>query len=176
MATAAAKMSSDIQTLGESPLTTAVVQAVTNGLTMCETTAKCVGLSRIPGNETGIVTGLIGVHGNVSGFITVNLSEQFAIHAVGGLLQEKYEGLTSQVVDGVGEIANIIIGGIKSTLAGTEWGFSHITVPSVIVGKGYHIAFARGLEFLSVTFEHEDEEVVMLQDRLLNVSMSLLRL
>ncbi len=175
-ATATANLGSQIQALGESELTNAVLQSVSKGLVMCETNAECVGLSRIPGNDRGIVTGMIGVHGKVSGFITLNMSERFAIRAVGGLLQEEYAGLTSQVVDGVGEITNIIVGGIKSLLSNTAWGFSHITVPSVIVGKGYSIAYARGLNFLATTFENDDEEAVMLEDRLMNVSMSLLRL
>jgi hypothetical protein len=61
-------------------------------------------------------------------------------------------------------------------LASSKWGFTQITVPSVIVGRGYSIAYARGLEFLTVTFEHEDREAVLLEDRLIQVSMSLLTL
>jgi chemotaxis protein CheX len=138
--------------------------------------ARCVGVSAVPGIDSGIVTGLIGVHGRVSGFITVNLAERFAVRAVEGLLQEKHGQLTSQVVDGVGEITNIIVGGIKSQLASTPWAFSHITVPSVIVGKGYHIAYARGLSFVCMTFESNDVDAVMLEDRLMQVSLSFLRL
>ena len=80
------------------------------------------------------------------------------------------------MVDGVGEITNIIVGGIKSALANTNWAFPHITVPSVIVGNGYRMAYARGLEFLCVVFEHDDPEAVMLQDRMMQVSISLLKL
>ena len=80
------------------------------------------------------------------------------------------------MVDGAGEITNIIVGGIKSALSKTKWGFSQITVPSVIVGKGYSIAYARGLEFLNVTFEHNDNEAVLLEDRLIQISISLLEL
>lgn len=89
-------------------------------------------------------------------------------------MQESFGELTSQVVDGAGEITNIIVGGIKSALANSQWGFSQTTVPSVIVGQGYSIAYARGLEFVNVTFEHNDEEAVLLEDRLVHVSISLL--
>jgi chemotaxis protein CheX len=98
----------------EADLAKAVISSVQSGLAMCETGSRCVGLSAVPSSESGLVTGLIGVHGRVSGFITVNLSQRFAIRAVEGLLQEKFGTLTSQVVDGVGEITNIIVGGIKS--------------------------------------------------------------
>lgn len=160
----------------DSLLLKAVLDSVGNALVMCNARARFAGVSAIPTRDQGRVTGLIGVHGRVSGFVTVNMSERFAIAAVEGLLQDKFGGLTSQVVDGAGEITNIIVGGIKGSLANSNWGFSHITVPSVIIGTGYDIAYAKGLEFLCVTFEHQDNEAVMLTDRLLQVSMSLLRL
>jgi chemotaxis protein CheX len=159
-----------------STLLAAAVAAVEGAFTMCGITARCVGVSTVPVREQGRVTGLVGVHGKVSGFCTVNMAERVAIRAVGGLLQEEFKELNSQVVDGTGEIANLVVGGIKSALANSKWGFTQITVPSVIVGSGYAIAYARGLEFLNVTFEHEDREAVLLEDRLIQVSMSLLTL
>ena len=157
-------------------LLNAIVESTNNALKMCEVEARCVGASQVPGKETGIVTGMIGVHGAVSGFVTVNMPERFAIKAVGGLMQDDFgTELSSMVVDGAGELTNMIVGGAKSQLSVTDWNFSHITVPSVIVGEGYSIAYARGLEFLSVTFENNDAEAVLLEDRLFTVSMSLLR-
>lgn len=154
----------------------AVVNSSENAMKMCDMSARCVGASRVPGKEVGIVTGMIGVHGNVSGFATVNMSERFAIHAVSRLMQDDLSTeLTTEVVDGAGELTNMIVGGIKSALSTSDWAFSHITVPSVIVGKGYSIAYARGLEFLSATFEYEDSDAVLIEDRLFTVSMSLLR-
>ena len=108
--------------------------AVEGAFTMCGITARCVGVSTVPVREQGNVTGLIGVHGKVSGFFTVNMAERVAVRAVGGLLQEEFKELNSQVVDGAGEIANLVVGGIKSALASSKWGFTQITVPSVIVG------------------------------------------
>lgn len=150
--------------------------AVESALMMCGTQARCVGVSIVPGRDVGKITGLIGVHGRVSGFVTVNMAERVAIRAVEGLLQDRFGQLTAQVVDGAGEITNLIAGGIKSALGGTCWSFSHITIPSVIVGTGYQIAYARGLDFVSVTFEHADEQSLVLDDRLLQVSISLLKL
>lgn len=154
----------------------AMGDAVNNCLTMCSLRARCVGMCSVPVSEGGLVTGMIGVHGKVSGFITVNMSERLAIRAVGGLLQENYDRLSSQVIDGVGEIANIIVGGMKSALSSTPRAFQSITVPSVIVGTGYSIAYASGLEFLSGVFECQDKEAIMLADRLLQVNVSLLKL
>ena len=154
----------------------AVKDSVDNALGMCGIKVRCVGVSAIPTTESGIITGMIGIHGKVSGFLSVNVPEQLAIRAVEGLLHEQYGKLTSQVIDGAGEITNIIVGGTKAALASTKWGFSNITVPSVIVGESFTIAYARGLEFLSVSFEQEDADVVRLEDRMIHVSLSLLKL
>lgn len=160
----------------DSTLIKAINDGVDSCLTMCDTTAKCVGMSTVPTQEPGRVTGMIGVHGDVSGFITVNMAERVAMTAVAGLLQDHFETLNNQVIDGVGEITNIISGGIKNKLAGTPWAFSNVTVPSVIVGQNYQIAYAQGLEFLSAVFEHADDDALLLNDRLLQVSISLIRL
>jgi chemotaxis protein CheX len=157
-------------------LTRAATTAVTRGFQMCGLQATLVGLARVPVRETGSLTGLIGIHGKVSGFVTLNLSESLAIRAVEGLLGEPFGKLTPQVIDGTGEIANIVTGGMKSQLAGSSWAFGQITVPSMIVGRGYQIAFAKGLEFLAATFELADDTSVMLEDRLATVCLSLLRL
>jgi len=174
MATATAE---ELNTFAVDPvLLKAVVDSVGDCLTMCDTTAKCVGVSSIPTSDSGSVTGMIGVHGDVSGFITVNMAEAVALSAVGGLLQDRFDKLTSQVIDGAGEITNIIAGGIKKGLSGTPWGFKSVTVPSVIVGHSYQIAYAAGLQFLCTTFEQTNEEALMIDDRLVKVALSLIRL
>ncbi|MEN1679997.1 MAG: hypothetical protein AAGJ46_10410 [Planctomycetota bacterium] len=81
----------------------AVVGSTRNALAMCQAEAHCVGASRIPQQQAGTVTGMIGVHGNASGFITANLPERFAMSAVASLMDEKVgDRLTAGVVDGVG--------------------------------------------------------------------------
>jgi chemotaxis protein CheX len=153
-----------------------IVPAVDKCLAMCGVSARCVGASTVPLREPGRVTGIIGVLGAVSGFITVNMAELVARSAVAGLLQERFAELTPQVVDGVGEMTNIIGGGIKSGLAGTKWAFSHVTVPSVIIGNNYQISHAAGLHYFCAVFEHENQETLMLEDRLIQVAVSLVRL
>jgi chemotaxis protein CheX len=157
-------------------LLNAAIAGVQGAFTMCGLTARCVGASAVPVRDGGNITGMIGVHGKVSGFITLNMTERIAVRAVGGLLQEEFTELNSQVVDATGEITNMVVGGIKSALANSKWSFLQITVPSVIVGRGYSIAYARGLEFLNVIFENDDREALLLEDRLIQVSISLLTL
>jgi chemotaxis protein CheX len=165
-----------VETIADPILSKAIITSVGNAFQMCGLKSRVVGLSRVPLKDGGLITGMIGVHGKVSGFMTVNFSESMAIKAVEGLIQDKFGKLTPQVIDGTGEITNIIAGGMKAIVAGTNWGFGQITVPSVIVGKGYQIAFARGLEFVSCAFELEDDFCPLLDERIVQVSLSLLRL
>jgi len=153
-----------------------IVSAVESCLQMCGMEAKCVAVSTVPPHEIGSITGMIGVHGEVSGFVTVNMAERVATSAVGGLLQDKCDSLTPQVIDGVGEITNIIVGGIKKGLSNSKWCFGQTTVPSVIIGRNYQIAYAGGLSFLSATFEHENDDSFTLEDRLIQISLSLIQL
>jgi len=39
-----------------------------------------------------------------------------------------------QVVDGAGELTNIIVGGINSQLTATHWAFNFLTTPTIIIG------------------------------------------
>jgi chemotaxis protein CheX len=154
----------------------AIVDAVPKALTMCGGKARCVGVSRMPSKQHGQLTGLIGAHGRVSGFIAVNMSTRLALHMVDGLLGERFPDLCPQVIDSAGEVTNIIVGGIKSALSRGEWAFTQITVPSVVVGDGYQVAFATGLELLEVCFEVHNPEAIMASDRMLHVTLSLLKL
>jgi chemotaxis protein CheX len=154
----------------------AILDATPKALAMCGGKARCVGVTCMPSKQQGEVTGLIGAHGRASGFIAVNMSKRLALHLVDGLLGERYPDLTPQVIDGAGEVTNIIVGGVKSALSRGEWTFSNITVPSVIVGDGYQVSFASGIELIDVCFEVDNPEAIMTSDRLLHVTLSLLKL
>lgn len=154
----------------------AIVTSTPKALTMCGAKGECVAVSRRPSRQEGEITGLIGVHGNVSGFAAVNMSRRLALHVSNGLLGEFHNEVTPQVIDSVGEVTNILVGGVKSALSRGDWAFSHITVPSVIVGDGYQVAYAGGLEVLDVVFDVENPTAIMVTDRLLHVTLSLLRL
>lgn len=154
----------------------AIVASVQDALAMCGREARCVGVSSVTPGEAGTVTAMIGVHGNVTGFVVVNMTDLVAMKTVGGLLQEEFEKISVQVVDGIGEIANMIAGSIKARIAKTEYAFGQITVPSVIVGRGYQVAFGKGSNFLTVSFEHKDDQTFSADDRLLRVSLSLIKL
>ncbi|MGQ9761186.1 MAG: chemotaxis protein CheX [Thermogutta sp.] len=153
----------------------ALVAAVEDALTMCNARARLVGVNCVPIFEAGAITGVIGLHGKATGFLTFNTCEQVAVALTAGFLQEPVSGINGHVVDTVGELTNLIAGGLKKRVSETPWGIQSVTVPSVIVGHNYQIAYARGITYLSATFEHDNPEAFFLHQRLLQAAVSLLR-
>ena len=84
------------------------------------------------------VSGLIGLTGKCQGMVVVSLGRETAIKAAGIMLGERPDGLNAQVVDTVGELANMIAGAAESQLA--QYQLS-IGLPSVICGKNHSINF-----------------------------------
>lgn len=154
-----------------------VIASVESGLSMCELNVRVVGLSCIPITlPEGRVTGMIGMNGKCTGFMTLILPERVATLAVSGLLQDEFPKLNSQVIDGVGELTNIICGGLKTRLYNTPWMIGTITIPSVILGSNYHISYSKGIEFGAVSFEIDDPETLTIQDRVFTVTTSLMQI
>lgn len=150
----------------------AIIVSVDSGLKMCGKSTRVVGISRIPARAPNIaLMGIIGMSGKNTGFLTVSLSEYVATQAISGLLQETRTTIDSQVIDGVGELTNIIAGGIKSRLANTPWQFLSITVPSVIIGADYSLSFIKGIEYVALSFEIIDDNA----NRFFTVSISLMQ-
>ncbi|HBT77042.1 MAG TPA: chemotaxis protein CheX [Planctomycetaceae bacterium] len=155
-----------------------LIYSVENAFKMCELTVRVVGVTRIPTQlPKCLITGMIGMGGKATGFMTISLPERVATLSVSGLLQDEFATVNSQVVDGIGELTNIIAGGVKSRLVNSpQWMISTITIPSVIIGGDYSIAYTKGIEFGSVTFEVDDSDTLSIDDRLFMVTCSLMQL
>ncbi|MGL4941695.1 MAG: chemotaxis protein CheX [Thermoguttaceae bacterium] len=150
----------------------AIAASVESAFQMCNLNVRIMGVSRIPSRiQHTELMGIVGMSGKNTGFLTVTLTESVAMRAVSGLLQESYTHVDSQVTDGVGELTNIVGGGVKSRLANTPWQFLSLTIPSVISGSDYHLSFVKGIEYVAVTFEAEGDDA----NRFFIVSISLMQ-
>ena len=157
-------------------ITNAIINSVESCLQMCDLKMRVVGVTKIPVQLPHTpVTGMIGLSGKCTGFISLTMPERVATLAVSGLSMEEYTQVNAQVVDGVGEMTNIIAGGLKSKLYNTPWMIGNITIPSVILGENYHIAFTKGIEYCGITFEVDDPDTLTIHDRVFMVSTSLIQ-
>ena len=98
------------------------------------------------------VSGLIGLTGKCQGMVVVSLGRDTAIKAAEILLDERPDGLNKQVIDAVGEIANMIAGAAKAQLVQYELS---VGLPSVICGRNHSIGFPSNSTPILLRFESE---------------------
>jgi chemotaxis protein CheX len=82
------------------------------------------------------VCGIIGFTGQIVGSVVVSFSDQAAEKLVEAFVGIKLERDSADFADAIGELANMIAGSAKHQM-GT---LASISVPSVVIGKGYTIA------------------------------------
>lgn len=98
------------------------------------------------------VSGVIGLSGMAQGTVVVGLGRDTALKATEAMLQERPPEINSDVVDAVGELANIIAGAAKSQL---EHLHLSVSLPSVITGKGHCIQFPTKVTPICIPFDSE---------------------
>ena len=154
-----------------------MITSVESCLQMCNLKVRVVGVTKIPVQlPKAPITGLIGLSGKCTGFISILIPERVATLAVSKLLMEECTTINAQVVDGIGEITNIIAGGLKTKLFNTPWTVNNITIPSVILGDNYNISYSKGIEYCGVTFEVDDPDTITIHDRVFMVNTSLMQM
>lgn len=98
------------------------------------------------------ISGIIGLSGKAKGTVLLGMNSDFAIAVTEKLLGEKPDGITPEVIDAVGELANMIAGGAKTRLE--ELNMS-ISLPSVIAGKNHTVSFPSGAVPIGIPFESD---------------------
>jgi chemotaxis protein CheX len=98
------------------------------------------------------ISGIIGLTGQINGLIGISLCRPLAIRLTSSLLMEDVQTINDDVVDAVGELANMIVGRAKSKL---ETSCLSITVPTVVVGNNQHLCFPEKVIPVRVGFRSE---------------------
>ncbi len=78
------------------------------------------------------VMGVIGLTGKVRGAMMLGMSDVMACKTVGMFLEKEIEEVDADVLDGIGEIINIIAGAAAAKLADFKIGLG---LPTVLAGK-----------------------------------------
>lgn len=98
------------------------------------------------------VSGIIGLSGKAKGTVVVSLERETALRATAVMLTERPEGINEDVVDAVGELANMIAGRAKATLEEFEM---KISLPLVVAGKNKLIGFPSNTQPICIPFSCE---------------------
>jgi chemotaxis protein CheX len=123
--------------------------------TMCSVTpARDRVFLKGEGEEVYGVSGIIGLGGEATGAVVLNFPESVAISVVSKFVGEEYANITSSVVDGVGELTNIIAGDAKNRLIQKGYKFE-IGLPKIVTGRSYITAQNKAVPCLVVSFASE---------------------
>ena len=86
--------------------------------------------------SVGGVMALVGIAGTWTGAGRLVVSPKMACTLSGALLMTTFEAVDEEVLDAIGEIANMVVGNVK-TLLEEELGGLSLSIPTVIFGKNY---------------------------------------
>jgi chemotaxis protein CheX len=106
------------------------------------------------GEEVYGVSGIIGLGGEAIGSVVLNFPEPAAIAAVSRFVGEEFPSITAGVVDGVGELTNIIAGDAKNRLMQKGYKFE-IGLPKIVTGRNYITAQKTSVPCIVISFTSE---------------------
>lgn len=98
------------------------------------------------------VSAIIGLAGDVLGAVVLSFERETAIKMVSRFSGQKHLALTKEVIDGVGELVNILAGNAKRDLADFR---ILISLPGVITGTKYKINWPQGVPIITIPFVSE---------------------
>jgi len=97
------------------------------------------------------VTVMLGLSGDLAGLLTIYCPQAAACAITGGMLGMEVSEIDDDVKDAVGEVANMVAGGLKTALAEAGIGLE-LAIPSAITGSGYRITAPTGTRKTIVPF------------------------
>ena len=98
------------------------------------------------------VSGVIGLSGLAVGTVVVSLSKEVALKVASTMLGDEATEINDDVLDAVGELANVVAGAAKSEL---EEYHMNVSLPSVVTGDGHEIHFPSSVRPICIHF-HTD--------------------
>lgn len=95
------------------------------------------------------VSAIIGLAGETTGAVVLSFERETALKVVSAFAGKSYHAISSEVLDGVGELVNIIAGNAKKGLL--DFRLS-ISLPGVITGNSYRIHWPEGVPVIAIPF------------------------
>lgn len=121
--------------LGETLI--ASTKEVFDTMVMMETTPEALPEGQA-GSISASVTGTLGLAGDLRGILNLHFPDEVARDITASLLGMEIEELDDDVKDAIGEITNMVAGGIKTALA-REGMDLELSIPTTVAGKSYQV-------------------------------------
>lgn len=100
------------------------------------------------------VSAMIGLSGQFSCMLGIHCPEAVGLAIAGTMLGMEIEEIDADVKDALGEIANMIAGGLKEKFAAEDIALQ-LSIPTAISGKSYTISSPSGSNRIVIPFEVE---------------------
>jgi chemotaxis protein CheX len=97
------------------------------------------------------VSSLIGLAGDLKGILAIQCPSNVAMGITGAMLGMEVTELDEDVKDAIGEIANMIAGGLKEALT-DSCGKIELAIPTTVIGKSIRISGLSGATRVMVPF------------------------
>ncbi len=136
------------------PFLTATIQVLKIQASVATTPGK-IFLKQDKGKANGDISGSIGlVTPSFNGYVVVCFPESTFLNIMSGMLGETFTSLTSEIIDGAGELINMIFGQAKATLNEKGYGLK-TALPSVIVGRDHTVSALTKGPVIVIPFESQ---------------------
>jgi chemotaxis protein CheX len=97
------------------------------------------------------ISGILGFSGDIKGMLRINCPNQVAMAITGSLLGMEVEEIDNDVRDAIGEIANMIAGGLKIYFSRHGHNIE-LSIPTAIGGRAYTVHSLANAEWVAVPF------------------------
>ncbi len=104
--------------------------------TMLFLEVKALSSEPVSSSENRMLSGMIGFAGDLRGTVVIHLPAKVAIAITNAFLELDLDEVNDEVKDAIGELANMVAGGIKYLLPEAVQDVQ-LSIPSVISGRGY---------------------------------------
>jgi chemotaxis protein CheX len=97
------------------------------------------------------LSSLIGLAGDFKGILAIHCPEKVALGIAGSMLGMELTELNEDVKDAIGEIANMVAGGLKESLA-SEGKKIELAIPTTVIGKSIRTSGLSGATRVLIPF------------------------
>lgn len=112
-----------------------------------------------PGPSEGVLA-LIGLAGTWAGSGTFSCSAEMARKLSSALLMTEYESINDEVLDAIGEVTNMVLGNVKTSLE-EKLGPMGLSIPTVVYGRNFTARSMAKNSWTVVPFVLEGDKVLV---------------
>jgi len=100
------------------------------------------------------VSGILGFSGDLRGMLTIHCPNEVAMAITTSFLGMETEEINADVIDAIGELANMVTGGIKEAFSEKDQEIK-LSIPTVVAGKSYNINNLADADWVIIPFTIE---------------------